>query len=377
MKKYILIAAAAVAALAACSKVDQAPDTQREINFEVANSIQTKATGVVYENGAFGTYAWFNNVDDFMVNEKVDKSGSVWKTVDHTFYWPKTGSISFISYSPFEGTSDTAGTVPVVTKNTITYTAYTAADIDLMYADRATCSANVNEVTDSDTADSGFTGVPTVFRHALAKLSFDIKANFLEYDDATNGSHTEWEVTVNSIKIGGFKNTGNCALTLNADGKSWDKPETNLGDTTNPEIVYVWKDLSGTTADQELVDATTYPNGVVLTTTAQTLNAASGYVMPQVLAANTQVLTLDIHIKTKLSNGKYINEDLVKTVDMMAISSLKAWQMNENIHYTINIKPTASDATNPHNDDPEDVIITFDPAVADWTNVDATATIQL
>lgn len=377
MKKHIIFAAAAVAALAACSKVDQAPDTQREINFEVANSIQTKATGVVYENGAFGTYAWFNNVDDFMVNEKVDKSGSVWKTVDHTFYWPKTGSISFISYSPFEGTSDTAGTVPVVTKNTITYTAYTAADIDLMYADRATCSANVNEVTDSDTADSGFSGVPTVFRHALAKLSFDIKANFLEYDDATNSSHTEWEVTVNSIKIGGFKNTGNCALTLNADGKSWDKPETNLGDTTNPEIVYVWKDLSGTTADQELVDATTYPNGVVLTTTAQTLNAASGYVMPQVLAANTQVLTLDIHIKTKLSNGKYINEDLVKTVDMMAISSLKAWQMNENIHYTINIKPTASDATNPHNDDPEDVIITFDPAVADWTNVDATATIQL
>lgn len=377
MKKHIIFAAAAVAALAACSKVDQAPDTQREINFEVANSIQTKATGVVYENGAFGTYAWFNNVDDFMVNEKVDKSGSVWKTVDHTFYWPKTGSISFISYSPFEGTSDTAGTVPEVTKNTITYTAYTAADTDLMYADRATCSANVNEVTDSDTADSGFSGVPTVFRHALAKLSFDIKANFLEYDDATNGSHTEWEVTVNSIKIGGFKNTGNCALTLNADGKSWDKPETNLGDTTNPEIVYVWKDLSGTTADQELVDATTYPNGVVLTTTAQTLNAASGYVMPQVLAANTQVLTLDIHIKTKLSNGKYINEDLVKTVDMMAISSLKAWQMNENIHYTINIKPTASDATNPHNDDPEDVIITFDPAVADWTNVDATATIQL
>ena len=373
MKKYILIAAAAVATLVACTKVDQIPEPQKEINFQVANSIQTKATGVVYNNGAFGTYAWFNNTDDFMVNEKVDKSGSVWKTVDHTFYWPKTGSISFISYSPFAGTSDTAGSVPVVTKNSITYTGYVAADTDLMYADRATCNANVNEVTDSDTADSGFSGVPTVFRHALAKLSFDIKANFLEYDDATNGSHTEWEVTVNSIKIGGFKNTGNCALTLNADGKSWDKPVTTVGTTD----YNVWTNLSGATSNQELVDATTYPTGIKLTTTAQTLNAASGYVMPQVLEANTQVLTLDIHIKTTLSNGKTINEDLVKTVEIMAISTLKAWQMNENIHYTINIKPTASDATNPHNDDPEDVIITFDPAVADWTNVNASATIQL
>ena len=374
MKKYFFIAAAALVTLAACTKVESTVEApQREISFQVANSLQTKATGSVYDNGAFGTYAWFNNTDDFMVNEQVNKSGSVWKTVDHTFYWPKTGSISFISYSPFAGTSDTAGSVPTVTKNSITYTGITAGTTDLMYADRATCNANVNEVTDSDTADSGFSGVPTVFRHALAKLSFDIKANFLEYDDATNGSHTEWEVTVTSAKIGGFKTTGDCALTLNADGKSWNKPVTTVG-----TVDYnVWTNLSGTTADQELVDATTYPTGIELTTTAKPLNPATGFVMPQVLDA-AQTLTMSFHIKTTLSNGKTIEEDIVdKVVNIKDISTLKAWQMNENIHYTINIKPTASDASNPHNDDPEDVIITFDPAVADWTNVDAAATIQL
>ena len=83
---------------------------------------------------------------------------------------------------------------------------------------------------------------------------------------------------------------------------------------------------------------------MVLTTTPQTLNAATGFVMPQVLEAGAQLLTLDIHIKTTLSNGKEINEDLVKTVDIKDISSLKAWQMNEIIVYTINIKPTASDS---------------------------------
>ena len=43
-----------------------------------------------------------------------------------------------------------------------------------------------------------------------------------------------------------------------------------------------------------------------------------------------------------------------------------------------NIKPTAkADGANGHDDDPEDVVITFDPAVVDWTNVAASATIQL
>ena len=369
MKKYIILAAAAVMAIAACTKTEVAPESQREISFEVANGIQTKATGSVYDNGAFGTYAWFNNTNDFMVNEEVDKVGGVWKTVNNTFYWPKTGSISFISYSPFNGNNNAADSNPAITKNSITYTGITAGSTDLMYADRATCSSNVNEVTDSDTADSGFSGVPTVFRHALAKLSFKIKANFIEYTDNTTtpANTTSWEVTVNSAKIGGFKTTGDCALALNADGKSWDKPVTTVGTTD----YYVWTNLSGATTNQELVAAP-----IVLTTSPHDLAAASGYVMPQVLEAGAQQLTMEIHIKTTLSNGKTIEEDFNPTIDIKDISSLKAWQMNENIVYTINIKPTAIADPN-NNDDPTDVVITFDPAVADWTNVDASATIQL
>ena len=372
MKKYIIIAAAAIAAIA-CTKSETAQNG-REITFQIAkNSVQTKASGEKYDTSVpFGTYAWFNNTDDFMVNEQVGFASSVWKTVDHTFYWPKTGSISFISYSPFAGTSNTAGTVPVVTKNSISYTGLTAGNDDIMYADRATCSANVNEVTDSDTADSGFNGVPTVFHHALAKLSFKIKANFVEYTDPTTNTKTKWEVKVTSAKIGGFKTTGDCALALNTDGKSWDKPVT----TVNSVDYKVWTNLSGATSDQELIDATTYPDGVTLTTTAQDLAAASGFVMPQVLEAGAQQLKLTVHIKTTLSNGKVINEDFNPTIDIKDISSLKAWQMNENIVYTISIKPTAIADPN-NNDNPNDVIITFDPAVADWTVVDAAASIQL
>lgn len=376
MKKLFFIAVAALA-IGACSKV-QTVDIQKEINFEVANSLQTKATGSVYNNGAFGTYAWFNNTDDFMVNEKVDLTGGAWKTVDHTFYWPKTGSISFISYSPFAGTSNTAGTTPTITKNSITYTDVTVGTTDLMYADRATCSNNVNEVTDSASPESGYSGVPTIFRHALAKLSFKVAANFTEWTDDTTtpASKTTWEIKINSFKIGGFKTTGSLELNLNADGKSWDKPVTTVG-TTN---YYVWTGATGETAEQELVDVTNYTDGyVLLTTTPQDLASATGYVLPQVLTAGAQTVKIDANIKTTLSNGKEINEHFVKTINISEISTLKAWQMNENIVYTIKFKPTAS-ALNPddaHTDDPNDVIITFDPAVADWTNVDAAATIQL
>ena len=367
MKKYIIIAASALVALAACSKVETA-DLQKEINFEVANSIKTKAfTGSVYNNGAFGTYAWFNNTDDFMVNEQVDKNGSTWTTKDHTFYWPKTGSVSFISYSPFEGTSNTAGTTPVVEKDKITYTGVTAGATDLMYADKATCSNNVNEVEDGT---NSFTGVPTIFRHALAKLSFKVMANFVEWEDPLSGEKTKWEITLNSFKISGFNTTGDLELNLNGDGKSWDKPVT----TVDAVDYNVWTNVSGATSDQELV-----ATPVSLTTSAQDLASATGYVLPQILTAGVQSVDINAHIKTTLANGKVINEDFIKTINISEISTLKAWQINENIVYTIKFKPTAS-ALNPgdaHDDDPEDVIIKFDPAVADWTNVDAAATIQL
>ncbi|MBO4657726.1 MAG: hypothetical protein J5639_08145 [Bacteroidales bacterium] len=379
MKKYFIIAAAALVAMSGCSKIENAPEAvQREISFEVANNLNTKATGVLYENGAFGTYAWFNNTDEFMVNEKVDKVGSVWKTVNNTYYWPKTGSISFISYSPFSGTNNNANSVPVITKNSITYTDVTVGSTDLMYANRATCSSNVNEVTDDDTADSGFSGVPTVFNHALAKLSFKIKANFVEYTDATTNSTTTWDVTVTSAKISGFKTKGNLELTLNSDGKTWDKPVTNIGTTTDPVNVNIWTNASGATSAQELIDATTYPTGVLLTTTAQDLAAASGFVLPQQLTSDTQKLELKIKIKTNLPNGRSIEESFNPVIDIKDISSLQAWQMNQNIVYTIKIKPTAkADGADGHDDDPNDVIITFDPAVSDWVTVDATATIQL
>ena len=81
-----------------------------------------------------------------------------------------------------------------------------------------------------------------------------------------------------------------------------------------------------------------------------------------------------VKIKTTLSNGLEIEENFNPVLDIKDLSTLKAWEMNQNIVYTINLKPVlyVSDW-----DTPNDVVIRFDPAVADWDNVDASATINL
>lgn len=388
MKKFLIIAVAALAA-GACSKVDT-PEYQggKEITFEVAKYVQTKASGSVYDNGAFGTYSWFTTTGYaptvFMVNEEVDLVSGAWKTKNNTFYWPKTGSVEFISYSPFNGTNASADSNPAITPTTITYTGVNTAavdatdkplNIDYMYADKAIASKNINVVTDG--VESGYSGVPTIFHHALAKLSFNIKANFVSWKDSNTNTTTTWDVYVTSAKISGFKTVGDCTLTLNTDAEGvtipWNKPSTTVGSNK----YNVWTNLSGASAEQELIDPTTYPTGVLLTTDVQNLNSASGFVMPQILEDNTQKIELTIHITTHLANGLTIEEDFNPVIDIKAISTLKAWEMNQNIIYTINIKPTAKADTNGHDNDPEDVTISFDPAVSDWTNVSATATIQI
>jgi len=361
MKKYIIIALAALAASVACSKVETA-GLQKEVTFEVANRALATKANVKYDNGNFGTYSWFTAASgsdhaDFMTNETVGLVGSVWKTTVNTFYWPKTGNIDFISYSPFNGTNATADSNPEVHQTTITYTAITVDDVDYMYADKVTVLTSQGATKDDvkDGVDSGYKGVPTVFHHALAKVSFQIKANFLEWGTAPN--KTTWKLTVEDLKIGGLYTKGDLHLTWN--GTEWAPQDANM----------IWENPSEKTSDQDLAD------NLILTTDYQNLAALSNpFVLPQALEAGIQKVTLKVKIETTLANGNNIVENYENTFDLAAISDLDYLQMNKNIVYKIQIKPTANVSTP---DSPEDVTITYDPAVEDWDTVTSDINIQL
>ena len=356
MRKLILLSACAVAALSSCARTE-VPSVQKEISFRTVNRVQTKAAGVEYTGGDFGTYAWFNGTDEFMLNETIGLSAGEWKAIVNSFYWPKTGSIDFISYSPFSGSNGAADSTPAVTQTAITYTDVTVdGNTDLLYADKVTCSANVDDITDDASPESGFEGVPTFFRHALAKISFCVQATFLEYGTAPD--KTTWEVTLKKAVLKGVYNQGSCALTLN--GADWDKP---AGEIWTPSA------SATTLAAQDLAPSA----GLVLTTSAQPLEAlAQSYIMPQTFETGQQQLELSFDIKTTLANGNIINETYATTLDLKsAIASLK---INQNLVYTIRFKPVKYVSTY---DDPTDVVITFDPAVADWETVSASAIVSI
>lgn len=425
MKKSLIIIAAALLSLAACSKVTMGEGNADEhaISFQVANYVQTKAddqaSPVKFSNEDFGTYAWYNADDEsqmhvpFMVNEQVtfDEANNWW-TTDRPYYWPKLGTLDFISYSPYrpaqtvtvtpEGTAGGQGDgqeqgepqtetryYPEITENSIAWTDFyvDSYQVDLMYSDKAVGQRETSK-KDTYTSVSGVNGVPTLFHHALARLHFGIRATFL--DDATENrkATTTWEVYVQAVRLLYVNQLGSLSLTLNEnDGKSWVLPTTEEG-------YHVWN-LGGyypnihllATNSQGGSDDQTIP-GLALTTDAQELNAEPLYVIPQILKASDDStqdvfygqklevqLTIVTHLPGKDDNGNplFIREDITRSWDLAAISSLPAWEMNQDITYVINIKPTAN-ITTP--EDPQDVKITFDPAVNDWTPVTAQAVIQ-
>ena len=403
MKQYIFFSAAALLALAACTKVTTGggTDMQREINFEVANYAQTKANVAYDTQIPFGTYAWFNDgtgvAQDFMINETVGYADGVWKATARPFYWPKTGDIDFISYSPFAGTNGKAPAAPAAGAETTAaapaetpaapepvikrikagdftfeYPSYEAngSQYDLMYADLAAAKSR-NESTYTDI--SGVNGVPTLFHHALSRISFRIKANFLEFTE--DGYTTKWDVKLQYAELYGLRHSGSLKLTMN-DKQEWVKPEGNVW-TPDPDqipgVIYMYNALPD--SGEEPAPGAEVP-GITLSDTEYYELLPKQFVLPQLMQPKEGMvpqIVLRFFITTTLSSGKVITEVHDAWIKLHDLAP-KAWQMNQRILYTINVKPTAG---SDHPDDPTDVSILFYPETEEWEVVEPTFVIEL
>jgi hypothetical protein len=379
MKKIIFFAAAALLSLAACSK--QESGNGPEISFQIARySAQTKADPADYKDNylsvPFGAYAWYKGVSaadntTFMTNQKVsyNSAQNVWKPEGSTYYWPKTGSIDFICYAPY--TADgSAAPAPAISENSIAYADWDVAahpDVDVMYADKAPGMSN-------NVTTYYYNGVPTLFHHALARVSFRIRAAYLEKTDPDTNTKTRWEVTVNSIGVGNVFTKGSLDLSLNADGKSWDKPADNIWvHSTNP-------------ADKTDISLDVSAIGGVLTTGITDLNAGV-LVLPQDLTEG-QLLNMNLTIKTYRDINDGNGEKLVLTETAVPVSTnisggtLTKWGMNKNIIYTFILAPSKATGTGVDNDgdgieDLDPTIVYFDPAVSGWEDITVDATINI
>ena len=391
MKKYFIIAAAAFMAIAACTKVDTfETKVDAPISFSVINHLhQTRATaGLTYPTDVpFGSFAWWTENDwtgaaadqdfVFMDNQKVQyyaatqSEAAKWAPTS-TYYWTKSGKLTFASYSPYvdDNTKASKGFSAIPVYNAATgfnfadYSIVADTNVDLMYANLAancTQDTNVNggDVTDSSNPEGGFKGVPTIFNHALCQLGFEFRAI-----GNKNPNVTKIEIDLTDVDIMNIDNKGSF-IQLPAT-------ETTPRWTTNhatDKTDYEYAPSATITLPLIEANATNIPK-----TDNYTALGRTRILMPQALVVTKdaenkpldialttvtdQKLVVKYTIKTEYASkpGEWATEDVTSIVRLNN-GSIAAWKENQNITYRISINPYAT------------LPITFDPAVVSWTDV--------
>lgn len=224
MNKHLFYIAAACVALASCVKNEvrvNAPD--KEITFQ---TVSTKAGAPFNTNHKFYSYAYFLKDGDtwdanhdraraYISNAEISyiipSSGtSYWAAAD-TYYWPKQGSLTFFAW-----TDDTADPKVVGTGASVTCEHNTGIKItDYSVKDNPNKDILVAAIAKGKKSNESATGtwekgVPTVFRHALAKVEFKVNKR-KAYENVT--------FKVKSITLNGVSTKG--TFTQGSPTESW------------------------------------------------------------------------------------------------------------------------------------------------------------
>ena len=376
MKKFFVISAAALVALAACTKTEVANTTpDKAITFQVANyasQTQTKADdshghiSLITDEGIdhFTTNAYYHTegytTQGFMVDQVIEwrSATSEWAPQGREYYWPKTGYINFFSY---------AGTQNPDTKaeGSITYTNKTIATTDNILVADAAYGYSQSNPSAIHALDGVTAGVPTLFNHVLAKVLFDVVIDATAISDA----NYSYKATINNAKLN-YRNQGSLTINFAApDFSSTVTPQTVAGNTTGIQWV-----AAGTNVDlaQDSADIEVEAAAGAVTATPVTLISESA-VLPQDIDATDVTFEMVYVFESTYDDGVNPANTVTETVTVPATAlydaaavaaslapSITAWNMNTIYKYHIIIKPNEP--------------IRFDPAVVTWAVVESANT---
>lgn len=361
MRKYIIIAAAAIVAMASCTKttLDDEAALGHKISFQVANyAAQTKAMTTTELDGAFSSYAWYTNADPttmaFMIGETISWDGTKkeWAP-SRDYYWPKTGYVDFFSY---DGTKNPT-TVP--TRNattgevTLAYASQTITSTDnILVADAAYHQTQNKSTYHID--DASVTGVPTLFRHQLAKVKFNVQVATTK----TASAHTSWKVNVlntgTTLSNVVVANKGSLSL-ANIYNSNETERWTNTN-TSNPNVGWVAETGTETISVDHTPEMVMAINATSSGTAVALIDERT--VMPQVLGTTVKfTLTYRVRAYMDSSTDPYIDEVRTVTAQNLSalVTSITEWDMNKIITYNVVIDPVGER-------------VLFDPAVEEWDN---------
>lgn len=339
MKKFFFLAVAAIVALAACTKnnPDTTANAERRINFSTVAGPNTKApiSGTVYKttDPEFGVFCYAltagktwtaDSADGQLYMDDVEISynstDKIWEP-SSVYYWPLSGSLTFIAYSPY-GCAGTVAYAPAT--KALTVTDFTVAEDpddqeDLMWATTNPDLADNQSTYTSESATSTLKGVNEVFHHALSQVKFNVrKAAGLE----------DYTLTVTKIE---FKAYNKGTLTVTNDSPAWSAQAFLTG------------------GDAFDFDANNTAN-VVAPNHANDYAAfgVANMPVPQTLATGVQTFTVTYSLA---KGGVDLGSKTSDPVDLLG-SAVTAWAPNTIYNYNIDIDLKK---------------IYFNPTIVDWT----------
>lgn len=349
MNKHIFYIAAACAALASCVKNEvrvDAPD--QEITFQ---TVSTKAGAAFDINHKFYSYAYFLEkdktwdtdfatakpyIDNALIAYESTPNGIYWAAAK-PYYWPKHGSLTFFAWTDDTKAPSIAGADAKVSCAHDTgikikdYSVTANRNKDILVAEIA------KDKKSNETATGTWEkGVPTVFRHALAKVEFKVnkRTNYPNVTFkvkkitltkvSTRGTFTQCQSTPN-------ENWGwiCCGLQEDLPVFTGDKEVTKTADSTPAEF-----------------DALT-PDP----------NTDYHIVLPQVLIDKTgPTITIEYEIITSYVTGNPVTETVTETKYLKDIYK-SDWECNKK--YVLGITLGLNE-------------IYWDPSIEGWENGDVT-----
>ena len=333
-----LLAAAALLPLAgSCTKIEVAEaDSRVALDYNVAleqpynleqpqsKAPLTKAATAYSTDDTFKSFAWYlpkgknwdNDKDDaaaYFSDVTVKFDTDKWRGADQSYYWPKLGSLSFWSYSPAKLAETNADKISV-TKDGVSLTGWTVnastnQDIDFMVAD-------FKSDLKTNTLTYGYYGVPTLFRHKLAKVTVQASVGKADKNDKTKPAD---EVKIYKVSFKNVYTKGNFTMT---------QP------TQDTKATESWSDRS--TLQEIVIYENT--NGLELDLTAQNVTLIGTDGLAKDLLAIPQVLNGD-SVRGTSGVSLYIEYSIngqKGTADKL-LSDIKSqlWGIGQHITYSV------------------------------------------
>ena len=318
-----------------CTKVQQAELSSPLVTYQLIQNTQTKGASPYDEDETFFSWAWMLEDGQSWVSSKsaaqlyIDKanighSSDGWSDINKVNYWPKAGyNLTFFAASP----SDELGAaVSCTPEQGITITDWNVNDhlgTDVLVAD----------IVENKTAvdNQGWAaGVPTIFRHALSKISgftFNLHKDYA--NGHSSGSYNNGDVVfiLKSIVIKNMPQKGTYSNTMPSESNigAWNKAAKGI-------YSYTWySNASGTIIP--------YSESTPLAIPANGLSSFSElYLLPQLYPADGgPSLEITYTKRTYGLYGSYTDSQITASVSFYDLFASTGHRLVINRNLTFNI----------------------------------------